>query len=458
MKAIVMAGGSGTRLWPLSRGKYPKQFIKLKGMEKSFFQLTIDRCFELCTLEDIFVVTNRDYEFIIRGQIDEMGYPSEAVNILLEPQAKNTLPAIYNGVKAIRESGEDTVIVMTSDHLIPDAGSFAAQVSSGAELAARYICTFGVKPTFPETGFGYIMPGKRLCAGYEVAEFKEKPDYETAKKYVDSGYLWNSGMFMFNTALFVDEVKAHSPQVYEAFQSDDTEECFNNAPKISIDYGLMEKSSRVAVLPLDIEWNDIGSFATFYDYYADKKDDNGNITFKDEVLIDAAGNMVYAGENKLCALVGVDDLVVVDQDDAMLICKREHTQDVKAVFETLKARGDRRTDYHLTEYRPWGSFTILEEGDFYKIKRLTVLPDKQLSYQMHYHRSEHWIVVRGTATVTVDGEDHLVRSGESIFVNTGNKHRLANRGKLLLEVIEVQSGQYLGEDDIVRFEDDFGRK
>lgn len=453
-----MAGGSGTRLWPLSRGKYPKQFIKLKGMQLSLFQMTIDRCLGFCGWDDIYIVTNKDYEFLVKSQIDDMGGEAELIHVLLEPQMKNTLPAIYNGVKAIREKGDDTVVVMPSDHLITDAEGFVSQVNKGRKLAGEYIFTFGVKPTFPETGFGYICPGEPLESGAKVKEFKEKPDYETAKSYVEKGYLWNGGIFMFDTGLFDREVKRYAPEVYEAFTAETLEERFERTPRISIDYGVMEKSSNVAVLPLTIDWDDLGSFATFFETYAKNKDENGNVVLGDEIALDAKDCLVYPDDGKkVTALIGTEDLIVVDQPDALLICRKDRTQDVKSVVDILKARGDSRKDFHITEYRPWGSFTILEEGEFYKIKRLTVNSGKKLSYQMHYHRSEHWIVVRGTATVTIDDEDYLVRSGESIFVNAGSKHRLMNNGKLLLEVIEVQSGQYLGEDDIVRFSDDFGR-
>lgn len=458
MKAIVMAGGSGTRLWPLSRGKYPKQFVKLKGMRYSLFQMTIDRCLGFCGWEDIYVVTNKDYEFLVKSQIDEMEGKAESIHVLLEPQMKNTLPAIYNGVKAIRETGDDVVVVMPSDHLIKDTAGFVSQVRQGEKLAADYIFTFGIQPTFPETGFGYIRPGEALQSGFKVREFKEKPDYATAEQYVAAGYLWNGGIFMFDTALFDEEVKTYAPEVYAAFLAGTVEERFEKAPRISIDYGIMEKSARVAVLPLAIDWDDLGSFATFYETYAANRDADGNVLLGDAISIDAKDCLIYPDDGKkVTALIGTEDLIVVDQPDALLICRKDRTQDVKGIVDSLKMRGDSRKDYHITEYRPWGSFTILEEGSLYKIKRLTVTPGKQLSYQMHYHRSEHWIVVAGTATVTIDDENYLVRSGESIFVNIGAKHRLANDGKLLLEVIEVQSGQYLGEDDIVRFNDDFGR-
>jgi len=424
-------------------------------MAKSIFQLTFERCLMLTGIKDVYIVTNSNYKFLVLGQIEELGYKFNENNILIEPFGRNTLPAIYFSVREIQKQGDDIVTVFPSDHLIVKEEEFIQTIRKGEWLANQYLITFGVNPTKPHTGYGYIMSDEPLDFGYLVKEFKEKPDYETALVYLENGYLWNSGMFMFRTNLFVEEIKRYSPEVYEAFQLENINQSFEKTPAISIDYGIMEKSERVAVIPLNIKWTDLGSFDAFYDEF--EKDENGNITFDGEILIESYDNIVYTSKAKTVALIGVNDLIVVEEEDALLICKKNESQKVKNVVNYLKEKNNSIVDFHLTTYRPWGSYTILEEGFFYKIKRLTVLPGKKLSYQLHHHRSEHWIVVKGTARVTVEDEETFVRSGESTYVKSGYKHRLENPGNVLLEVIEVQLGEYLEEDDIVRFDDDFGR-
>jgi len=454
---IIMAGGSGSRLWPLSRTNYPKQFLKLSGMDKSIFQTTIERCLLMGRMEDLYLVTGKDYLHLVQGQIEEMGKLLPLDRILLEPEPRNTLPAILYAVQAIRESGDDVCAVFASDHVIEHPQILAGTILAAAPLAMKGFVTFGITPTGPETGYGYIKPGNAVEGGFEVAEFKEKPGYDDAKAYIKEGYLWNSGIFMFHSAQFDAAVKRYNPEVYEAFKAPAVEERFSKTPAISVDYGLIERMDTVYCVPLVMEWNDLGNFITFYDKYQTRQDDNGNVYFNEEIMLDCNNNMVYSEGNKAIAMIGLSDVVVVDQNDALLVCHRDETQRVKDVVNVLREREDPRADYHITEYRPWGSYTILKNNGSYKVKRLTILPGKRLSYQMHYYRNEHWIIVSGTAAAIIDGKETLVRSGESIYVQAGQKHRLYNPGKLLLEVIEVQNGEYFGEDDIVRFEDDYDR-
>ncbi|WP_048098332.1 mannose-1-phosphate guanylyltransferase/mannose-6-phosphate isomerase [Archaeoglobus sulfaticallidus] len=452
MKTIILAGGRGTRLWPLSRELLPKQFIRILD-NRSLFQKTVERARIFSSPEDIFIVTNREYKFRILDDLSEIGdIPKE--NILLEPDAKNTLPAIYWAVKVIGDNCK--VAVLPSDHIMDSGDGYIESFKKAMKLADSYLITFGIKPTKPHTGYGYIKPGRNLGQGYEVAEFKEKPDLETAMQYVEKGYFWNSGMFMFRTDIFLDEVQKLAPEVAEAFEKD-IEEAYRTVPEISIDYGIMEKTNRSAVVPLDTYWNDLGSFDAIYD--ALDKDENGNAIRKEDggdlLAMDSSNNLFIV--SRLTSAIGVEDLLVIDTDDALLIAKKGESQKVKEIYSMLKGRGDERIKVHRTAYRPWGSYTVLETGEGFKIKRITVLPSKRLSLQRHYHRSEHWVVVSGIARVVVDGKEILLRQGESTFIKAGAVHRLENPGKIPLEVIEVQIGQYLGEDDIERFEDDFGR-
>ncbi|ASJ08735.1 mannose-1-phosphate guanylyltransferase/mannose-6-phosphate isomerase [Thermococcus siculi] len=464
MKTLILAGGKGTRLWPLSRELMPKQFVRFLD-DKSLFQKTVERALKFSKPGEIFVVTNKKYKFRVLDDIHELGLDIPEENILLEPRGRNTLPAIYWGIRRIEETfGDSIVAVLPSDHLI-DAGEAYERAFRNAERLARdHLVTFGIKPTRPHTGYGYIRPGEAIkegnaLLGYRVAEFKEKPDLETAKRYVEEGYYWNSGMFAFDTEVFLEEVRRHAPDVVRAFEEESVEKAYELAPDISIDYGVMEKTDKAAVVPLNVYWNDLGSFDAIYEVL--EKDGNGNairISGKDSyhIGINSRNNLIMA--ERLTATVGVEDLIVIDTDDALLIAHRGEGQRVKEVYKRLKERNDERAIVHRTAYRPWGSYTVLEENDRYKIKRLTVLPGKKLSLQMHYHRSEHWVVVRGTAKVRVGDEEILLRPGESTFIPAGVIHRLENPGKVVLEVIETQIGEYLGEDDIVRFEDDFGRE
>lgn len=459
MKTIILAGGSGTRLWPLSRERYPKQFIKLQGKEESLFQETFKRSLLLSNIDDIYVVTNEKYKFLVMGAVEELGYSYNEDNILVEPEAKNTLPAIYAGVNEIIKKGADSVVVFPSDHTIAKEEEFAAIIKESVALTTDSIITFGIQPDGPNTGYGYISPGEKRLNGFVVNSFKEKPTPEKAEEYISKGYYWNAGIFMFNSSLFSNEVETYSPEIFDAFESSDSikEAFYKIKTKVSIDYGIMEKSDKIAVVPVDIGWNDLGSFDSFYDVF--QEDEDENISDEQNIIIDSRNNIIQSYNGKIVAAVGVEDLIIIDNRDALLVCKKDQSQKVKNVVDILKERNDLRTEYSVQDYRPWGHYKVLEEEkDTFKIKRITVNPGKRLSYQLHHHRSEHWIVVRGMAKVTVDGEEKFVRSGESIFFREGQKHRLENPGKTPLEIIEVQMGQYLEEDDIVRFDDEYGRK
>ncbi len=458
MKVIILAGGSGSRLWPLSRDRYPKQFIKLQGDSSSLFQDTFKRSLLLVNLDEIYVVTNEKYKFLVMGAVEELGYKFNESNIIIEPESKNTLPAIYAGVNEIVKKENDNVIVFPSDHMILKSQEFVKIIKNSEELTKDSIITFGIKPDGPNTGYGYIAPGSEKLNGYEVKAFKEKPEYEVAVTYVEEGYYWNAGIFMFNTEFFINEVKLYAKNIYNAFKtSNNIKEAFSKIDeKISIDYAIMEKSKNVTVAPVDIGWNDLGSFDSFYDIF--KKDENNNICDSNNMLIDSKNNYVYSEKGKLVSIVGVDNLIVVDNRDALLICKKGQSQRVKEVVETLKSKDDSRVEYPVEDYRPWGNYKVLEEEkNSYKIKRIKVSQGKKLSYQMHHHRSEHWIVVKGIAMVTIDDVEKLVPAGESIFIKPRQKHRLENPGKVPLEIIEVQMGEYLEEDDIIRFDDEYGR-
>ncbi|CAB50140.1 mannose-1-phosphate guanylyltransferase/mannose-6-phosphate isomerase [Pyrococcus abyssi] len=465
MKTLILAGGKGTRLWPLSREAMPKQFIKVFS-DRSLFQKTVERALLFSKPKEIFIVTNKEYKFRVLDDLNELGLKVPEENILLEPVGKNTLPAIYWGLKVIDENyGDSVVAVLPSDHAIKVNDNYMEAFKKAEKLAEKYLVTFGIKPTKPHTGYGYIKPGEKIkvegkTIGYLVDEFKEKPDLETAKKYVENGYYWNSGMFMFRTSVFMEEARKHAPETVRAFEEGKSiEEIYELVPEISVDYGIMEKTDKAAVVPLNTYWNDLGSFDAVYE--ALDKDENGNAVqvagFKAKYInINSRNNLILT--ERLTATVGVEDLIIVDTGDALLVAKRGETQKVKEVYKRLREENDERAIVHRTAYRPWGSYTVLEEGERYKIKRITVLPGKRLSLQIHYHRSEHWVVVRGTAKVVVGDKEFILRPGESTFIPAGVPHRLENPGKVVLEVIETQIGEYLGEDDIVRLQDDFGRE
>ena len=459
MKIILLAGGGGTRLFPLSRARFPKQFLKVTG-EESLFVQTVRRFLAVTEADDLVVITNRMHEYLVKEELAASG--AAAAHVVLEPEGRNTAPAIALAAAFCRDklaADETEVLFVTPcDHVIKPVDVFAAGVLDALNLAADgSIVTFGVKPTSPETGYGYIQAGEAAGGAFAVQSFREKPDRQTAEEYLAAGnYYWNSGMFAFTMGRFLQELSTQQPEIAALTSApfDTVLAEFGRMPDISIDYGIMEKADRVRVIPLAAYWNDIGSWDAIYDVLG--KDADGNAVKGDCINIGCTNTLILSHRH-LVAGIGLEDLLVVETADAILVAKKGESQKVKDVVAQLKQRGRREASEHLTDYRPWGSYTILGEGADYKIKRIIVNPGQVLSLQMHHHRSEHWVVVSGTALVTIGEREQLICENESVFVPQTVKHRLSNQGKVPLVMIEVQSGRYLGEDDIVRFEDVYGR-
>lgn len=451
MYTIILAGGSGTRLFPLSRSSYPKQFIPLLENE-SLFQKTVKRALLFSNPDDIYIITNTEHKFLVANQLTEINTPN--CNVLLEPCGKNTLPAIFYGTKKIfARNPEAKILVLSSDQLIEINDEYKHAISAAEKLAADNIVTFGIVPETPHTGYGYIMPGRSLDGGFSVAAFKEKPDLETAKKYVAEQYLWNAGIFCFSAKIFLDECRKYAPEVFAAFNDNTADTAYTITPKISIDYGVLEKSSKIAVVPMKISWNDLGSFEAYYSIH--EKDALGNAVDGDYLCENGRNNLVIS--DKLVATVGLSDLAIVDTPDVLMICPRDNSQMVGKLTEKLKEKGDERVSLHTTVHRPWGTYTTLLRSEKYLIKRLVILPHKRISLQYHNYRSEHWVVVKGTAEVTNGDAVLRVQTGESTYIPAKTKHRLANESDENLEVVEVQQGYPLTEDDIIRIDDDFKR-
>ena len=455
MTNIILCGGSGTRLWPISRTLMPKQFVKLFD-EKSLFQLTVERNSKVCDSQ--FIVSNTEQYFLALDQLEELGKKNN--KYLLEPVGRNTAPAIALACMALDK--EEIVLVTPSDHLIKDETEYAKVLLQAKELANQdNLVTFGITPSFAETGFGYIE-----AEGLNVQAFHEKPDFETATAYLEAGnYYWNSGMFCFKAGVFLEELKKYSPEIYNASKKAFENRKIDNAtlriqhshmetiPDESIDYAVMEKSKIVKVVPSNINWSDVGSFDALYEELP--KDENGNTLNDKHISIDSKNNLIQ-GNDKYIATIDIEDLIIVDTGDALLVSKKGSSQKVKQVVAQVK-KTTQLHNIHLTGHRPWGTYTVLEDTPGYKIKTIVVKPGKRLSLQKHFHRNEHWTVVSGTATVTVGDTTKLIRPNESTYIKMGEVHRLENEGKIPVVMVEVQVGEYTGEDDIVRIEDDFKR-
>jgi mannose-1-phosphate guanylyltransferase/mannose-6-phosphate isomerase len=460
-----MCGGNGTRLWPLSRAMYPKQFLPLVN-DTSMLQDTIRR-FPKSDGEAIFIC-NEEHRFLVAEQIKQ----SECKNpsILLEPEGRNTAPALaLAAFSALQKNAEAMLLVLAADHVIEDTQRFHQAVELATKAAEQgMLATFGIVPMHAETGYGYIKQGDSLSPNINrVAQFVEKPDLETATNYLQSGnYLWNSGMFLFKASRYLDELKRYRPDIFNACHDamENAQEDYDfirpNASAFlacaseSIDYAVMEKTDAAVVVPLDAGWSDVGSYAALWDIC--QQDGQKNVIKGDVITHDTSNSYIHS-QNKLIATVGVDNLVIIDTPDAVLVANKDKVQDVKKIVEQLKADKRSETDLHREVYRPWGKYDSIDTGERFQVKHITVNSGAKLSVQMHHHRAEHWIIVSGTAKVTLDDKTFLLSENQSTYIPIGVVHALENPGKLPLEMIEVQSGSYLGEDDIVRFEDKYGR-
>lgn len=469
---VILCGGTGTRLWPLSRATYPKQYWPLAGGgEHTLLQQTQLRLEGLPGLAPPLLVCNEEHRFIVAEQLRQIGV--EPAAILLEPMGRNTAPAVAIAALQATARGEDPLLlVLAADHVIRDADAFRRAVGAGLVAAeAGQLVTFGIVPTAPETGYGYIEAAEMLREGslepVPIARFVEKPDRATAEQFLATGrFTWNSGMFLFRASAMLAELERLTPEVVSAcraaLEHDSTDldflrlerEAFARCPSVAIDVAVMEKTDRGAVLPLAAGWSDVGSWSALWET-ADH-DATGNVT-RGRVISEGSRNCYLRSEHRLVVALGVEDLVVVETDDVVLVAHRGRAQDVKGIVGRLEAAGASESKAHRKIYRPWGSYDGITEGDRWQVKKIVVNPGASLSLQMHHHRAEHWIVVRGTAVVEKNGIEELVGENQSTYIPLGCQHRLSNRGKIPVELIEVQSGPYLGEDDIVRFEDRYGR-
>ena len=462
MYGLILAGGSGSRLWPLSRELYPKQFLNIQNTE-SLLQLTFERLSTFILPSNIISTTGVKHFSNVKYQLSKL---TDSPIVLSEPISKNTAPAIAIGSKYILDNfGEDAIILaVPSDHLINDIDAFKNAVNEGEKIAQEgYIVTFGVKPSYAETGYGYInIKNEKIKNGFAVNKFTEKPDNKLAEEYIkDPNYLWNSGIFMFQAKTLIEELKKYSSEIYlniSNFNFKDNNEIpyieFDKMPSISIDYAVMEKSEKIALVKLDSEWRDVGSWKSVYD--VSEKDTSGNVIIG-HVLDEGSKNSLIYASSKLVATIGLEDMVVVETEDAILACKSDKTQDVKKIFDTLKKQNDNTHLVHKTVYRPWGFYTVLAQGKGFLTKMIQVNSGQKLSVQSHNYRSEHWVVLEGMAKVLLEGKEHILSPGHSIDIDVKEIHSLQNPYDETLKIIEVQKGDLLIEEDIVRYEDMYGR-
>jgi mannose-1-phosphate guanylyltransferase len=462
----IMAGGAGTRLWPLSRKEFPKQFLNLTS-DSSMLQQTLSRLEGTGHSAPILLASEK-HRFLVAEQLRQSN--SKSHKIVLEPFGRNTAPAIaIAAFMAASASPENVLLILSADHNITDVKGFQAAVSKAQVLAeSNYLVTFGIVPDAPETGYGYIKIGDSIDDnGHHVAAFVEKPDLETAQQYLEKGeHLWNSGMFMFKARVFLAELEKYQPEVFQfckkAFDEMQYDQdfhripsnVFEDCPDISVDYAVMEQTNLAAVVSLDVGWSDIGSWDALSKVL--QQDENGN-SLRGDAISHNTKNTLIVSESRLVSAIGVEDLVIVETKDAILVSHKDHVQDVKTVVSKLRKDERNEADCHREVYRPWGHYDSIDKGDRYQVKRICVEPGAKLSVQMHHHRAEHWVVVSGTAKVFCDGEEKILTENQSTYIPVGAIHSLENPGKIQLELIEVQSGSYLGEDDIERFEDRYGR-
>ncbi|MDG2176071.1 MAG: mannose-1-phosphate guanylyltransferase/mannose-6-phosphate isomerase [Gammaproteobacteria bacterium] len=464
---VIMAGGVGSRLWPVSRKLYPKQFVSFQPGANSLFQQSLERISEFKGMGSPIVVCNQEHRFLVAEQLRELGVTD--ATIILEPEGRNTAPAVALAALAAEALAENSVLlVLAADHLIEKLPIFHQAIGSGENHAASgALVTFGIVPDRPETGYGYIRRGEAAADGFKIERFEEKPDLDTAQSYLESGdYFWNSGMFMFSASSYLGALDQHAPEIIAAcreaweFCKDDLDfkripaEIFQRCPADSIDYAVMEHTDAGIVIPLDAGWNDLGAWSALWE--SSEADGDGNVTRGDVILRSVKDSYIHA-ESRLVSVIGLEDAVVVETPDVVLVADKDSVQEVKDIVDAIKAEGRPEADCHTTVYRPWGSYESLAEGTGFQVKRIRVKPGASLSLQMHHKRAEHWVVVQSSALVTIGEKEFTLEENQSTFIPVETTHRLENEGDKELVLIEVQCGEYLGEDDIVRFDDIYGR-